>query len=284
MERAETAEGVIWIQSRKVARKDHKRERQRRRRCGRGWRRKKDQGPYRQRSGCRHPGEGKYVKNNIKRPGGRSFMRSWDCSQIDKCRQTHLYRAPHFLMHSCCAVSFVVLLSECSTLISMHLHGSRLKHIFVSHLKTLHTHRAMFYTVQTLTPRSGTPSSPFPEPAFQDPEQPCQDPRPQQCSALTEPTPLTGYEPNPIVEDREYRHFTGDGQFIELEVLRVRPLPVHQSITASTYDSAGSMATPLPESDLHDEQLRTLLASPPYLQEREASAERRKFITQNEKT
>ena len=122
-------------------------------------------------------------------------MRSWDCSQIENVDR-HTYRAPHFLMHSCCAVSFVVLLSECTsrTLISMHLHGSRLKHIFVSHLKTLHTHRAMFYTVQTSTPRTGTPSSPFPEPVFQHSEQPCQAPRPQQRGALTEPTPPTENE------------------------------------------------------------------------------------------
>ena len=37
---------------------------------------------------------------------------------------------------------------------------------------------------------------------------------------------------------------------------------------------SGPFATPLPESDLHDEQLRALLASPLCLQEREASAER----------
>ena len=42
---------------------------------------------------------------------------------------------------------------------------------------------------------------------------------------------------------------------------------------ASTLDSAESIATP-PESDFDDEQLRALLASPLYLQERGASAER----------
>ena len=53
----------------------------------------------------------------------------------------------------------------------MHLPVSRLKRIFVSHLKTLHTRRAKSYTLQTLTPRTGTPSSPFPEPVFQHSEQ-----------------------------------------------------------------------------------------------------------------
>ena len=73
-----------------------------------------------------------------------------------------------------------------------------------------------------------------------------------------------------------------DGQFTELEDLRVRPLSVHQSIMASNCDSAQSIAT-LPESDSNDEQVRALLASPLYLQERGASAERCKYITLNEK-
>ena len=54
--------------------------------------------------------------------------------------------------------------------------GSRLKRIFVSQIKTVHTRRAMSYTLKTLTPRTGTPSSPFPEPVFQ--HQACQGPRP----------------------------------------------------------------------------------------------------------
>ena len=154
----------------------------------------------------------------------------------------------------------------------MHLHGSRLKRIFVSHLETLHPRRAMSYTLQNPTPRTSTPSSPFPEPVFQHSEQPCQDLPPQQRGALTETPPLAGCEPNRIVEDRDYRHFTGDGQFTEHEDLRVRPLSFHQSIIASTYDSAESIASP-PESDFDDEQLRAL-ASPLYSQERGAIAER----------
>ena len=43
---------------------------------------------------------------------------------------------------------------------------------------------------------------------------------------------------------------------------------------ASTYDSAESIVTPPLDSDLDDEQIRVLLASPLYLQEREANAER----------
>ena len=81
-----------------------------------------------------------------------------------------------------------------------------------------------------------------------------------------EQPPPARYEPNRIVEDQENKHFTGDGQFTEHEGLRVRPLFFHQSIIASTHDSAESIATPL-EADFGDEQLRALLASPLYLQE-----------------
>ena len=109
------------------------------------------------------------------------------------------------------------------TLTSMHLHGSRLKRIFVSHLKTLHPRRAMSYTLQNLTPRTGIPH--FFETVFQHSEPHCRDQRPQQSRALTELSPLTGYEPNPIAEDPH---------------------------------------------------ILALLASPLYLQEREASAERSK--------
>ena len=42
----------------------------------------------------------------------------------------------------------------------------------------------------------------------------------------------------------------------------------------STYDSAESIATPPPESDLDDDQIRKMLALPLYLHEREASADR----------
>ena len=85
--------------------------------------------------------------------------------------------------------------------------------------------------------------------------------------------PLTGHEPNWIAGDWDHRHFTEDGQFTEHEDLRVTPSAFHQSITASSYDSEESIATH-PESDFDDEQLRALLASPLYLQERGASAER----------
>ena len=157
----------------------------------------------------------------------------------------------------------------------MHLHGSSHEaHLPAFHPKTLtpRPHRAMSYILQNLTPRTGTPSSPFLESVFQRAQQLCEDQRPLQSGALTELPHFTCYE-NRLAQDGDYRHFTGDGQFTEHEDLRVRPLSFHQSIMGSTYDSAESIARS-PESDLDDKQLRALLASPLYLQEREASAER----------
>ena len=48
----------------------------------------------------------------------------------------------------------------------------------------------------------------------------------------------------------------------------------HRPSMTSTYDSAESVATLPPEPGLDDEQIRNMLASPLYLQEREASADR----------
>ena len=47
---------------------------------------------------------------------------------------------------------------------------------------------------------------------------------------------FSGYEPNRLAEDWDYKHLTEDKQLTELEDLRVKPLSYHQSITASTYD------------------------------------------------
>ena len=191
--------------------------------------------------------------------------------------RTDTYRAPLFLMHSCCAVSLQSCCQSVPSHIDLHAPAWLKPRSTVSAFRpktfTPHPRCARSYTLQNLTPRTGTPSSPFPESVFLQSEQPCENQWPQHSGALTEKPPLTGYEPNQIAEDRDYRHFTGDGQFTEHEDLRVRPLYFHQSIIASTQDSAESIAT-LPESDFDDEQLRALLASPLYLQERGASPER----------
>ena len=55
---------------------------------------------------------------------------------------------------------------------------------------------------------------------------------------------------------------TEDKDLAEHEDLRVNLLFFHQPSIASTYESAESIMTPLPDSDLDDEQIRALLASP----------------------
>ena len=70
---------------------------------------------------------------------------------------------------------------------------------------------------------------------------------------------LTGYEANDL---NEMNNKEGT------------PIIFHRPSLTSTYDSAENIATPPPESDLDHEQIRNMLASPLYLQEREASADR----------
>ena len=55
-----------------------------------------------------------------------------------------------------------------------------------------------------------------------------------------------------------------------IEEIGFKPLSYSQSLIHSAYDSAESIATP-PDSDLEDEQLRKMLASPLYIREREES-------------
>ena len=150
---------------------------------------------------------------------------------IDGGVDRHTYRAPHFLMHSCCAVSLQSWCQSVQSHIDLHAPAWFKSRSTLSAFRpktvTPDPRRAMSYTLQNLTPRTGTPSSPFPESVFQHSEQPCEDRRPQQSGALTEQPPLTGCEPNRIAEDWDYRHCTGDGQFTEHEDLRVRPLSFH---------------------------------------------------------
>ena len=110
----------------------------------------------------------------------------------------------------------------------------------------------------------------YPDSFSQRAHKPCGDLRPQLSGALAELRPFTGYEPKQLAENQDHKHFTEDRQLTEHEDLRVKPLSFHQPITASTCDSAESIATPPLDSD--DEQLRALLASPLSLHEREASA------------
>ena len=134
--------------------------------------------------------------------------------------------------------------------------------------------RATSHALTHFTPSTCTPSSPVLVPRCLIH---CEDPLPPQGGASAELPPPTGHETNRIVDNQivanqENRHLTEDDQITELED-RVKSLSYNQSFLPSTHDSAESIATP-PESDFDDEQLRALLASPLYLQERGASAER----------
>ena len=99
-----------------------------------------------------------------------------------------------------------------------------------------------YVTLRLMTPSIGILSSLVLEPFFQRAQT-------LRRSALAEPRPFTGYEPQKFAENKDHRHFTGDKQLTEHEDLRVKPLSFHQPITASTYDSAESIATPPQDSD-----------------------------------
>ena len=71
--------------------------------------------------------------------------------------------------------------------------------------------------------------------------------------------PLPGYVPKDLAENY---------------YLCVKQLFFHRLSITSTQDSAESIATSPPEWDLDDGQIRALLASPLYSQEREANADR----------
>ena len=106
---------------------------------------------------------------------------------------------------------------------------------------------------------------------------PCADPREDGGCGCTDQEPLTGYEPNrivdnPIINEQEDITCTEDNQITEIEG-HGKSLSYKQSLLSSTQDSIESIAVPQ-ETDLDDEQIRVLLASPRYLPEREASAER----------
>ena len=98
-------------------------------------------------------------------------------------------------------------------------------------------------------------------------DMPCDDPSNVSFGSVAESHSPTSYEPKDLTaEDTS---------------LQVEPMFFHRPSVTSTYDPAESIATPPPppESDLDDEQVRNMLDSPLYLQEREASAELSKFIS-----
>ena len=202
----------------------------------------------------------------------RTLVRFWEEQGVDSPPSGHHI----FSLHSwCTALIFTCCQSVKSHNDTMHLHGSsreahclrfvkKHKHLIAQsrtlcRARWLHTHGHSFLTFFWISlPASRTTV--------------------RRSTATAErrldgtTTILQVMSPTSLLKTRDYRHFTGDGQFTEHEDLRVRPLSFHQSIIAFTCDSAESIAT-LPESDVDDEQLRALLSSPLYLQERWASAE-----------
>ena len=96
----------------------------------------------------------------------------------------------------------------------------------------------------------------------------CEDPRKDGTS--TEYSSSTVYEPKRIELNRIL--IKPQNQIIDyqddIEELGVKPLSCSQSLVHSAYDSAESIAT-TPDSDLEDEQLSKMLASPLYARERE---------------
>ena len=86
------------------------------------------------------------------------------------------------------------------------------------------------------------------------------------------PNELNRIVDNQIINEQEDVTCTEDNQITEIEG-HVKTLSNNQSLLSSPQDSIEGLATPQ-EADLDDEQIRALLASPRYLVEREASAER----------
>ena len=74
---------------------------------------------------------------------------------------------------------------------------------------------------------------------------------------------LTGYEPKDLIEVND---------------TEVTPTLFHRPSMTSTYDSAQSIATPPLEADLDDEQIKAMLASPLYRQEREKQVQTNQLV------
>ena len=98
----------------------------------------------------------------------------------------------------------------------------------------------------------------------------CADPSNSSFGPVPDSTSPTGYEPNNLIEENS---------------MEIKPMFFHEPSMTSTYDTSESIATPPPESDLDDEQLREKLASPLHLQERETQVPTdHELITPTEKT
>ena len=89
---------------------------------------------------------------------------------------------------------------------------------------------------------------------------------------MPESTSPTGYEPNSLIEDNSK-------DLNEMTSMEIKTMFFHKPSMTSTYDPAESIATPPPESNLDDDQIRNMLASLLFLQEGEASADRLRVLS-----
>ena len=154
-------------------------------------------------------------------------------------------------------------------------------------------HRAMSHVTPYLTtPSTRTPclssiqsSSPAFHPLLSEPE-PRADHDPTRVALWLSPHPSQVMSPSSFLNTRITGISPKNKQLAEHEDLRVKPLFFHQPSTASTYDSAESIVTPPPDSDLDDEQIRALLVSALLYTHRSEKRMRNdhKFITLHEKT
>ena len=158
-------------------------------------------------------------------------------------------------------------------------HGA-LRIVYLPNIVT--SHRAVSYVTSSLsiTPTLGTctPSLTLPTSLSSDPLlgelQICADLRQLERGSLAERPSFTSYEPKDHKLFTEDKYLSEYQDLAEHEDLRVKPLFFHRPSKASSSDSAERIATPPPDSDLDDDQIRALLASALYLQERGANAER----------
>ena len=121
--------------------------------------------------------------------------------------------------------------------------------LFPSHLST--TSLSACTPVRPSTRRSTRPSLM----STSHGDLPFADPSKVSFGLLAETHTPTSYEPKDLTE--------------EDTSMLVKPMFFHRPKMTSTYDSAEGIATPPPpESDVDDEQIRNMLASPLYLQER----------------
>ena len=141
---------------------------------------------------------------------------------------------------------------------------------------TLH-HPLSYVTPHMITPGTCTPSlsstlsSSHP---LVSQLQSCGDLRPHPSGPLAEPGPFRGYEPRQLLKTGITGISPETISLLNTRIYVSNLLSFLQPITASTYDSAESIMTPPPDSDLDDEQIRDMLSLLLYLQEREANAER----------